>query len=561
RILRNVKIQPSPKNVIDRLALLDQRAINNAVDATNYVLWEIGKPTHVFDLDLLEGGKIVVRRARDGETLKTLDGIERKLTSEDLVVADAKRPVGLAGTMGGFDTMITDKTRNILIESAWWDPATVRKMARRHGLHTDASHRFERGADFESTVLSTDRVAELILQSGGGELIGNPIDVIARQIDQAPIGLRLKGVARILGSNLRPSEIVGILERLGFYLLPEAEDEYTVQVPSWRLDIEREIDLIEEIARLHGYDKFANTLPSFTGAVVETLTAEKDRKLRSSCLALGYNEAVSLSFISQEDATKFSAAIPMELENPQSEEASVMRTSMVPGMLNMVSYNLNRGNDDVRLFEMGETWEASGSKATELRRICMGATGSATPAGVHQAARALSFFDMKGDVESLLEAFEYESLHFESGADEYYHPGRSARAVMDGAHVAQFGQLHPEIAQARKLRQDVYLGEIYLDRLYTRPLRAVRYQALPRYPGVERDFSFIFPDDIAFEKIQRAVEALTIAEMRSFVPAEIFRGGAIPAGKYSVLLRAKFQSNERTLSEDEVAQWSAQMIR
>jgi len=561
RILRNVKIQPSPKNVTDRLGLLDQRAINNAVDATNYVLWEMGKPTHVFDLDLLEGGKIVVRRARDGETLKTLDGIDRKLTSEDLVVADAKRPVGLAGTMGGFDTMITDKTRNILIESAWWDPTTVRKMARRQGLHTDASHRFERGADFESTVLSTDRVAELILQSGGGELVGDAIDVIARQIDQAPIGLRLSEVARILGEKLPSSEIVRILERLGFYLLPEAQDEYTVQVPSWRLDIEREIDLIEEIARLHGYDKFKNTLPSFSGAVVETPSAAKDRKLRSTCLALGYNEAVSLSFISHQDATKFSAAIPMELENPQSEEASVMRTSIVPGMLGMLSYNLNRGNDNVRLFEMGEVWEASGTKAAELRRICMAATGSATPPGVHQALRPLTFFDIKGDVETLLEAFDYKSLEFEAGADEYYHPGRSARAVMDGATVAQFGQLHPEIAQARKLRQDVYLAQVYLDRLYTRPLRSVRYEPLPRFPGVERDFSFIFGDEIVFEKIQQAVGELNIGELQSFVPAEIFRGGSVPAGKYSVLLRGKFQSKDRTLREDEVAQWSTRIIK
>ena len=561
RILRNVKIQPSPKNVTDRLGLLDQRAINNAVDATNYVLWEMGKPTHVFDLDLLEGGKIVVRRARDGETLKTLDGIERKLTSEDLVVADAKRPVGLAGTMGGFDTMITDKTRNILIESAWWDPTTVRKMARRHGLHTDASHRFERGADFESTVLSTDRVAELILQSGGGELVGDAIDVIARQIDQAPIGLRVSEVARILGEKLPSSEIVRILERLGFYLLPEAQDEYTVQVPSWRLDIEREIDLIEEIARLHGYDKFKNTLPSFSGAVVETPSAAKDRKLRSTCLALGYNEAVSLSFISHQDATNFSAAIPMELENPQSEEASVMRTSIVPGMLGMLSYNLNRGNDNVRLFEMGEVWEASGTKAAELRRICMAATGSATPPGVHQALRPLTFFDIKGDVETLLEAFDYKSLEFEAGADEYYHPGRSARAVMDGATVAQFGQLHPEIAQARKLRQDVYLAQVYLDRLYTRPLRSVRYEPLPRFPGVERDFSFIFGDEIVFEKIQQAVGELNIGELQSFVPAEIFRGGSVPAGKYSVLLRGKFQSKDRTLREDEVAQWSTRIIK
>ena len=264
RVIRNVTIKPSPANVVRRLGLLDQRPINNAVDATNYTLWEMGKPTHVFDLDLLEG-KIVVRRARDGEVLKTLDGVERKLTGEDLVVADAKKPVGLAGTMGGFDTMITEKTRNILIESAWWDPVTVRKMSRRHGLHTDASHRFERGADYESTVLSCNRVAELILQSGGGELVGGPIDVIAKRLDQAPVALHLSEVHRILGEKLEVAEILRILRRLGFELIPEPgeELEFTVQVPSWRLDVEREIDVIEEIARLHGYDKFANTLPAY----------------------------------------------------------------------------------------------------------------------------------------------------------------------------------------------------------------------------------------------------------------------------------------------------------
>src|SRR5579863_5497158 len=246
RVIRNVNIKPSPAKIVRRLGLLDQRAINNAVDATNYTLWEMGKPTHVFDLDLLVGGKIIVRRARDGEMLKTLDGVERKLTSEDLVVADAKKAVGLAGTMGGFDTMITEKTRNILIESAWWDPLTVRKMSRRHGLHTDASHRFERGADFESTVLSCDRVAELILQSGGGELVGDVVDVLSQRMDQAPVILRIAEVQRILGGNLTTNEIFRILKKLGFGVIPEgqADREFRVHIPSWRMDVEREIDVI-----------------------------------------------------------------------------------------------------------------------------------------------------------------------------------------------------------------------------------------------------------------------------------------------------------------------------
>ncbi|PYX28651.1 MAG: phenylalanine--tRNA ligase subunit beta [Acidobacteria bacterium] len=559
--IRGAAVKASPSKIASRLALLDQRPISNAVDATNYVLWESGKPTHVFDLDLLEGRKLVIRKARVGETLKTLDGIDRKLTTEDLVVADAKKPVGLAGVMGGYDTMITDKTRNILIESAWWDPVTVRRMSKRHGIHTDASHRFERGADFASTVPSTNRVAELILNSGGGELIGGVIDVIARTLDLAPIELDRREVKRILGEELSDLEISRILTRLGFVLMAGHENAYLVQIPSWRLDVEREIDLIEEIARLHGYDKFANTLPAYSGEVVEQPHAVKDTKLRTSLLALGYHETISLTFISKEDARRFSPAAAVELANPISDEASVMRTSMLPGMLNMLAYNLNRGTEDVRLFEAGNVFEAVGDKTVELKRLCIGATGSAVQGSVHQPARPLSFFNVKGDVEDLLAPFASWTLYCDAEAADYYHPGRSARVVMDGATVAQFGQLHPDMAAARKIRQDVFAGEIFLDRLYQHDLRQVRYEALPRFPAVERDFSFVFDDTVVFEAIRQSVLGLGIPELRSFVPMEIFRGDKVGAGKYSILLRAKFQSGERTLREDEVAQWSGQISK
>jgi phenylalanyl-tRNA synthetase beta chain len=465
--------------------------------------------------------------------------------------------------MGGFDTMITEKTCNILIESAWWDPVTVRKMSRRHGLHTDASHRFERGADYESTVISCDRVAELILQSGGGEL-GGLVDVIARKLDLAPIALHVSEVQRILGEKLETTEILRILRRLGFELVPEhvEEPEFTVLVPSWRLDVEREIDVIEEIARLHGYDKFPNTLPAYVGAVVEQPDSPKDKKLRTSLLALGYDEAISLTFISHQDAEQFSSVPVIELANPLSEEASVMRTSMVPGMLNMLAYNLNRGNDSVRLFEAGNVFEWAGEKTAEFKRICMGATGNASLGSVHRPPRPISFFDVKGDVETLLAAFQHTSLEFKPNAADYYHPGRSAQAVMDGeVVVAQFGQIHPEIAAGRKLKQDVFVAELYLDRLYKRGLRAIRYEALPRYPAVERDFSFIVDDAIEFVQIEKAVAGLSLSELRSFVPVEIFRGGSIPAGKYSLLLRATFQSKDRTLREDEVGRWSAEVIK
>jgi phenylalanyl-tRNA synthetase beta chain len=573
RVLRGTKIQASPEKIAHRLQLLDQRPISNAVDATNYVLWEMGKPTHVFDMDLLEGGRLVIRKAKKGEKLKTLDGVERTLNAEDLVVADATRPVGLAGVMGGFDTMITDKTRNILIESAWWDPVTVRKSSRRHGIHTDASHRFERGADFESTILSCDLVAALILESGGGALAGDVVDVMSRKLDQAPVVLRISEVQRILGGNLTDGEIFRILKKLGFGLIPEGQQDpkLRVEIPSWRLDVEREIDVIEEIARLHGYDKFENTLPAYSGAVVEAPQAAMDARFRERSLALGYDEAVSLTFISHADAETFSSAKVLELENPLSEESSVMRTSMAPGMLDMLAWNLNRDSESVRMFEMGRVYEMRGGERVEPARACLGATRvavkSSLPAGGvldvsrgEPAAAAEEFRSIKGDVENLLKPFACGDLSFDRETAEYFHPGRSARALMDGAVVAQFGQIAEEVKAQRKLRQDVFLAEIDLEVLHASGLRTVKYAPLGKYPAVARDFSFVFGDAVEFQAMRLAVMGLRLGALREFKPVEIFRGASIGAGKYSILLRAKLQSDEGTLRDEQIAHWAGQIV-
>jgi phenylalanyl-tRNA synthetase beta chain len=583
RIVRGVSIVPSPENIASRLQSVDQRPINNAADASNYVLWELGHPTHAFDLDLLRG-KIVVRLARSGETLKTLDGVDRKLSPDDLVIADAERPVALAGVIGGFDTMITARTRNVLIESAWFDPAAIRRSSRRHGLHTDASHRFERGADFAATPLACARVAELLLNSGGGHMQGEAIDVIGRPLHPPAVSLARAEVKRILGEDIPDAEMQRILTRLGFRLTPgraraaaanpglppgsggahaaiaEEVCDFSVEVPSWRLDVEREIDLVEEVARLHGYDRFANTLPSFSGAVVELPSALVKARVRASLLALGYNEAISLTFISAGDAAFFSGTQPVQLANPLSEEMSVMRTSLVPGMLEMLAYNLNRGNADVRLFEMGNVFEMLGTRSEERRQLCVGATGTSDPASPHHPPRPYSYFDLKGDVEVLLDAFEHHSLYFDPHTPDYYYPGRSARAVMDGSTVARLGQLHPEIAATRKLRQEIFLAEVLLDRLYQRGLRQPRYRSIPRFPAVQRDFSFFLPDKVNFGLVREVVDALRIPELAGFAAAEIFRGGAVPAGNYSVLLRATFQSAERTLRDPEVAAWSQRIV-
>jgi len=582
RIVRNVRIGASPERIARRLELLGSRAINNVADATNYALNELGHPTHAFDLDLLEGGTIIVRRARAGEMLKTLDGEDRQLSTDDLVIADAKKPVALAGVMGGFDSMITGSTTNVLIESAWFDPTSVRRTAKRLGMHTDASHRFERGADWGMTPLACDRVAELILEFAGGELHGDRIDAIAREILSAPIELHRSEVWRNLGIDISQAEIERILQRLGFGVTPlratvaveasagaagaqaiaaELVSDFSVDVPTWRLDVEREIDVLEELARIFGYNRFPNTLPGFAGAVVALPNEQKDAKVRDRMLALGYNEAISLTFVSAEDTKTFGGGEPLAIANPLSEESGYLRTSLLPGLLNLVGYNLNRGNAAVRLFEAGEVFEKLGDRHDERRRMAFAATGDALAKNVHGNAVAYTFFHMKGDIEELLEAFQHRTLYFDALTPEYFHPGRSARAVMDGETVARFGELHPELATARKLRQDVYLAEVLLERLYRHPLREPRYQRISKFPAVERDFSFVFDDAVTFERIKLAVKDLQVIELQKFAPAEIYRGGKVPAGKYSVLLHAEFLSQERTLRDDDVAGWSAQIVK
>lgn len=559
RVIRGVKIAPAPANITHRLALIEQRSISNVADATNYVLNEIGQPTHAFDLDKLEGGKIIVRRARAGELLTTLDGIERKLTPEDLVIADAVKPVALAGIMGGEATMITYATRNVLVESAWFNPVSIRRTSRRLGMHTDASHRYERGADPGITQVACARVSELIVVSAGGS-VSEEIDVEARSIPQPRIALAVSEVKRILGVEIPPAAIVRILRRLGFKV-EGSGPEFTVIVPTWRLDVEREIDLIEEIARIYSYLKIPNTLPSFAGGVVELPNARKQTELRNRLLALGYSESLSSTFIPQEDARFFADAEPVRIANPLSEEAAFMRTSLLPGLLLQIAYNLNRGNADVRLFEAGHVFATKGEAVDEHNALSFVSTGAAHEASVHGKPEPLNFFHIKGNVEQLLAAFDGQPITFDRTVPTWLHPGRAARAQVAGTTVAIFGQLHPEVAAARKLKPNVWVAEMFVDALYLLALRRPAYTSISKYPSVERDFSFVLPDGLEFASIHQKLSALTIAELTAILPAETFRGGSLAIGTYSFLLRVRFQSAERTLRDDEVANWAQQIVK
>ncbi len=608
RVLRGVKIAPSSGQLAEYFSLLGAKPISNAVDASNFVLQGMGHPTHAFDLDKIDSG-IVVRLARKGEKLRLLDGSERTLEADDLVIADRSKALSLAGVMGGWDSMITAVTRNILVEAAWFDPASIRRSARRHGLHTDASHRFERGADFNACPTANALVAKLILQSGGeaeGELVDLVVpSVAARTTDRSPIGLSVGQVWRHLGATLddkqNQSALTADLVRqylmaLGCELAQSnaSGQDFAVKLPSGRLDLEREIDLIEEIARVFGYNRFANTLPAALPVVAHPLAAA-EAAVRARLLALGYSEAISSSFASEADGTAFLAAMQqgnatlkesaahrhgthegahevIALENPLSDEARLLRPSLVPGMLAMLAHNLNRDVRDVRLFEQGSIFTGSHESVVESHSLALGLVGELAASHLHSAKDA-AIFELKGVVESLLSLFAVspgalgtraaERLAFSPETPAWLEPGRSATALLDGAPIACFGELAANQRDARKLRQPVYLAELDLGALYRLPLVRATAHELSRFQAVERDFSITFADAVQWQTIAKAIEALAIPELTRATPVEIFRDvktGAAPAGKYALLLRCVFQSTQRTLREDELTAWSSKLI-
>jgi phenylalanyl-tRNA synthetase beta chain len=587
RVLRGITIGDSRDwfrgaEVATYFGLLEQKRISNAVDATNFAWLAMGQPTHAFDLDKIEGG-IVVRRARKGERLKTLDGVERVLDAEDLVVADHAKPLGLAGVMGGWDTMITPSTTNVLVEAAWFEPMAVRRTARRHGLHTDASHRFERGADFHAGPVASALVSSILL-ANGGSIEGDLADVRvaefeARTANRKPVPLALSEVRRILGTTLEAEGITvatveSVLKALGCALANphEGHAAWLVTLPSWRLDLDREIDLIEEVARIYGYNRFANTLPAFGEGVRALPWAESEAAVRRTLLSAGFHEAIASTFCSAAEAalTAPQPGLTVPLGNPLSEEAGVLRPSLVPGMLAMIAGNLHRDVSDVRLFELGTVFSGTTEKVEERPAVAFGAAGSLPEQGALHPPRAIDFHDVKGAVEQVLAQFQARAVYFdhfppESGlTPEWLHPYRAARVALEGVTAGWFGQLHPREAAARKLKEPVLVGELYLDRLYRLPLRKPLAKEISRFQPVRRDFSLILDQSIGWEKIDRALAALQIPELVDWRVREVFRDARpdanMSAREYSLLLGATFQAPDRTLREEELQNFQAHVV-
>ena len=605
RVLRGITISESKDwfvgaEVATYFALLEQKRISNAVDASNFAWLAMGQPTHAFDLDKIEGG-IVVRRARKGERLKTLDGVERMLDPEDLIVADHVKPLGLAGVMGGWDSMITPATTNVLVEAAWFEPMAVRRTARRHGLHTDASHRFERGADFNAGPVASALVSKILLANGGwieGDLVDVQVgEVETHTADRKPIELAFSEVKRILGTTVEKEGISaetveGVLKALGCGLAREHIREPEVQptrnavvddaawlvwLPSWRLDLEREIDLIEEVARVYGYNRFANTLPAFGEGVRALPWAASEAAVRRMLLAAGFHEAIASTFCSAAEAalTAPQPGLVVPLGNPLSEEAGVLRPSLVPGMLGMIAGNLHRDVSDVRLFELGTVFSGTTEKVEERPAVAFGAVGSLPDQSAMHATRAIEFHDVKGVVEQVLARFQARAFYFdrfpaEAGlTPEWLHPYRAARVAVDGETVGWFGQLHPREAVARKLKEPVLVGELYLGRLYKLPLRRPIAREISRFQPVRRDFSLILEESVEWERIDQALAGLQIPELVDWRVREVYRDSSL--GKrmldklsgmteYSLLLGATFQAQDRTLREEELQNFQARVV-
>ena len=561
RVIQNVRVKPSPGWLARRLEAVGQRPINNVADITNYVLMELGHPLHAFDLARLRERKIIVRRAFPGEQMRTLDGVDHLLTPENLVIADAQRAVALAGVMGGEDSQIFPTTRAVLLEAAWFDPVSIRRTAKAHGMHTEASHRFERGADIEMAPVSIDRAAALMAELAGGEILRGLVDVYPMPRRREDLMLRRTEVRRILGAEIPWEEVERILRSLGFMTDRRGTEGWRVTPPSFRLDVSREVDLIEEVARQFGYDRLPARLRSVAPRLERDATRDKEMSVSSLLCSLGYFETIQSSLVDPQEIDRFSDQPSVILANPLSQDASALRTSAVPSMIHALRWNLDRDQNEVRLFELGKTYSrALGGAPQERRVLSLGLTGRRRAASVHDSEKGLDFFDLKGDLEALLALFEIPAIEFEAAGCGYYEFSQSGRFKSRGDRLMIFGRLSQDIERDSKLRQPAWLAEIDFDRLLRFPLRSRLFHPFSKFPAVERDFSLVVPEGVTYARLEAALGGLALEEIRSIRPADLFKGGSIRPGYYSLLLRVTFQSRARTLTSEEISAASQGVI-
>ncbi|MGI9107956.1 MAG: phenylalanine--tRNA ligase subunit beta [Pyrinomonadaceae bacterium] len=596
RIVRGVRIAPSPAWLVERLGAVGQRSINNVADITNYVMLEFGQPLHAFDLEKLTERRIVVRRAREGERLTTLDDVERELDAEMLVIADAARPVAIAGVMGGAESEISETTRDVLIEAAYFAPASVRRTSRALGLQTEASDRFERGVDDEGQLRAQARAAALITELAGGTASEDAIDIQTRSYAPSIVPLRFSRVRELTGLDVPPQDSLRILGALGIMPADEKRSNGAGDVasesiegsasgaiharvdfvsPSWRYDIKIEEDLVEEVGRHFGYGQVPDTLPP-SNVAGEYRAHEGRRRAAGRALnACGFDEAVSFSFIDAGHDEQF-ALLPalvaredessrfVTLSNPIIEGASRMRATLLAGLLDAARHNFNHGTRDVRLFETGRVFAANrelDGQPRELEACALIATGIASEEGHAGASRELDFYDLRGALEAVADAMKVASLEFApaTGA-KHLREGQAAQAFLAGRSVGTLGRLADEVAAAYKFKQPVYVAEIDFSSLLACAETPVRYTPLARFPSVVRDVSLIADRRVAFAEMQRTVLELKVEQMRRVVLVYVYEGDRVREGQRSVTLRLEYRAADRTLRDEEVDELHGRIV-
>ncbi len=575
RVIEGVRVGPSPLHFQERLRVCGVRPISNVVDATNLTLLELGHPLHAFDLDKLQGRRLVVRRARDGEPLTTLDGKERTLAADDLVIADAERAVALAGVMGGATSEVSAGTTRIVLESAVFDPAAVRRTARRQALHTEASHRFERGADEQMARLAADRCAELIVQLAGGKVLGGAIDRFPSPLPPIRVAVRPARVRAVLGAEIGAAEVEKRLRSLGLAPVGGSEEKRVWEVPSFRRDLSREIDCVEEIARQRGLDSIPVVLhPAGVGETAAPRPAEQVAALaRAALSARGYDEVVNYSFVAERDllalAPRTSGATParpIRVANPLTVEQGAMRTALLPGLLRNLAFNLAHGAADVRLYELGRAYlprlDAAHPKGplawpvAEPRRLGILAYGRAAPRFWGRPGdEPVGFYEVKGLVEGLLAALRIEGAVFDPATAQttpWLHPASASAVQAGGIALGAFGELHPLVAAHFDLPRGVLVGELDWEALEPRARLVPQMGGVPRFPAVPRDLAFVL--DAAVPAARALAEIRTADEKGLLESIELFdqyRGPQVGTGKKSLAFSLTLRAKDRTLTDAE----------
>jgi phenylalanyl-tRNA synthetase beta chain len=561
RLIRGVTIGPSPAWLSRRLLSVGIRSINNVVDVTNFVLMELGQPLHSFDFDTLSGRRIVVRQAESGERMTTLDGQERDLIPEMLVIADGEKGVALAGIMGGLDTEIKDTTKNILLESAFFEPRCIRRTAKKLGLSSEASMRFERGVDIEGAIRAADRAALLIQELAGGEVVPGWIDAYPKPLEIEPIVLNAHKTSRFLGVEVSVEEVIDISQRLGLAVAPQDQDVVRITPPSFRPDLTRPVDCMEEIARLIGYDRIPATIPNISSTSRKEIgTISVRRKIREILTGLGFDEIITYSFISEKYNSIFSGAEPsaplngVRIRNPISEDQSMMRTSLLPGLLETMSRNWSQRNLNLRLFELGVVFNPSADSETlpkETNRLGVLWTGRRNPESHYFKGEGVDFYDLKGVLENLAGSLKVNEFSVrEADAPFYFVPGKNLQIYSSDALLGEMGEISPQVRSQFDLKETAYLLDLDIDLLGQKVTDVPQFKPWPRYPETTRDMALILDNHILWKEIQDEILSLKEPLVEEIELFDYYSGKPIPEGKKNLGVRIHYRSSEKTLSDE-----------